>query len=137
MIVIDSSAIIAILRREPEADTFLKAIIDADRVEMSALSAIEVALVLAGSGGDAAVWAPFDDLLERAGIILVPLDREQAKLARQAFLRFGKGRHPARLNLGDCASYALAVQRNAPILYKGDDFGNTDLRTVVSTGSRH
>ncbi len=137
MIVVDSSAIIAILRLEPEADAFLEAIVEADSVEMSALSALEVGLVLAGARGDAVVRAPFDELVDRAGIVIIPLDREQTRVAREAFLRFGKGRHPAALNLGDCASYALASVRGATILYKGDDFSTTDLSPAVPASARH
>lgn len=127
MIVADSSAIIAILRLEPEADAFLQRIVDAESIEMSAVSAMEVALVLAGARGDPTVWAPLDELVERAGIRIVPFDTEQARLARTAFLRFGKGRHPAGLNLGDCATYALAAVRRAQVLFKGDEIGRTDL----------
>jgi ribonuclease VapC len=137
VIVVDASAIIAILRLETEADAFLRAIVDADAVEMSALSALEVGLVLAGAAGEAGVWSPFDALVERAGIAVVPLDGEQALIARNAFLRFGKGRHPAALNLGDCASYALAASRRAPLLFKGEDFARTDLRPALAPLARH
>lgn len=134
MIVVDSSAIIAILRLEPEVDTFLRVIAAADGVEMSAHSALEVALALAGADREPAVWAPFDQLVERAGIVIAPLDREQCRRGREAFLRFGKGRHPAGLNLGDCASYALASVREAPLLFKGNDFAKTDVESAVAGG---
>ena len=131
MIVVDSSAIIAILRLEPESDVFLKAIVAADAVEMSAVSALEASMVLAGARGGVSAWAPFDELMERAAIVVVPFDHQQHALARDAFLRFGKGRHPAGLNLGDCASHALATLRGARILFKGDDFTKTDLHPAV------
>jgi ribonuclease VapC len=137
VIVVDSSAIIAILRLEPEADAFLLAIVNADGIEMSTMSALEVSLVLAGANGEATVWAPFDELLERAGIVVVPFDQEQMRVAREAFLRYGKGRHPAGLNLGDCASYALAAARRAPLLFKGEDFSRTDLIAAVGAEAKH
>lgn len=127
MIVVDSSALIAILRREPEADRFLQAIAAADRCLLSAVSLLETSMVLAGRTGGSAAWAGLDALIARAGMEVVAQDGEQARLARDAFLGFGKGRHPAALNLGDCATYALARSRALPLLFKGEDFTRTDL----------
>ena len=127
MIVIDSSALIAILRRESEADIFLRVIAMSERCFLSAVSMLEASMVLAGRNGDAAYWTELDGLIARAGIEIVAFDAGLAEAARQAFLRYGKGRHPAGLNMGDCASYALAQSLEAPLLFKGEDFTATDL----------
>ena len=127
MIVVDSSALIAILRREPEADRFLRVIAAADRCFLSAVSLLETSMVLAGRTGDRTAWAGLDALIARAGMEVVAQDADQARLAREAFLGFGKGRPPAALNLGDCAAYALARSRGLPLLFKGEDFVRTDL----------
>lgn len=131
MLVIDTSALIAIFRLEPEAESFLKVIVQADARAMSALSLLETSMVMSGSAADAAVFEPLDAFLREGAIEIAPFDAGQALFAREAFLRFGKGRHEAALNLGDCASYALAKSRRAPILYKGDDFRRTDIISAV------
>ena len=128
MIVVDSSALIAILRREPEADDFLQIIAKADGCLLSSVAWLETSMVLAGRAGDATSWTEFDALIARAGIQVVAQDAELAEAARAAFLLYSRGRHPAALNLGDCTSYALARQRNLPLLFKGDDFPRTDLQ---------
>jgi ribonuclease VapC len=128
VIVVDSSALIAILRREPEADNFLRIIAEADGCLLSSVTWLETSMVLAGPAGDASSWTEFDALIVRAGIEVVALDAGLAEIARSAFLLYGRGRHPAALNLGDCASYTLAKQRNLPLLFKGDDFPRTDLQ---------
>jgi ribonuclease VapC len=127
VIVADSSALIAILRREPEADSFLHVIAEADGCLLSSVGLLETSMVLAGRAGDATAWVELDELIDRAGIQLVAQSAELAEAARIAFLRYGKGRHLAGLNLGDCASYALARARTLPLLFKGDDFAKTDL----------
>jgi len=119
VIVVDSSALIAILRREPQADGFLRIIAAADGCLLSSVSLLEASMVLAGRSGDA--------LVARAAMQVVAQDAALVEAARDAFLRYGKGRHPASLNLGDCASYAVAKARNLPLLFKGDDFAKTDL----------
>ncbi len=131
MIVIDSSALIAILRREPEADSFLQVIATAEGCLLSWVSLLETSMVLAGRTGDAASWADLDALIARAGMQVLAQDEELAQEAREAFLRYGKGRHPAGLNLGDCASYALAKARSLPLLFKGNDFPKTDLMAAA------
>ncbi len=131
MLVIDTSALIAIFRLEPEADSFLKIIVQADARAMSALSLLEASMVMSGGAADAAVFEPLDAFLLEGGIDIAPFDAAQAGLAREAFLRFGKGRHKAALNLGDCASYALAKSRRARLLYKGDDFRWTDIIAAI------
>ena len=127
MIAVDSSALVAILRREPEADRFLHAIASADRVLISSVGLLETSMVLAGRTGAASRWSELDELIARAGIEVVPQSAGQADEARNAFLRYGKGRHPAALNLGDCAAYALAKTAQVALLFKGDDFPHTDL----------
>lgn len=127
MIVVDSSALIAILRREPEADAFLQIIANAEGCLLSSVSFLETSMVLAGRIGDATSWTELDALIARAGIQIVAQDAHLAEAARAAFLRYGRGRHPAALNLGDCASYALAKRDNLPLLFKGADFPKTDV----------
>lgn len=127
MIAIDTSALIAIFRLEPEADRFLKAIVGADGRVMSALSLLEASMVISGGAYGAAAFEPLDEFLAEAGIEVVAFDAEQAQIARAAFMRYGKGRHKAALNLGDCASYALAKAKAAPLLFKGEDFPHTDM----------
>jgi ribonuclease VapC len=127
LIAVDSSAIVAILRTEPEEQRFVDAIIAAGATCLSAVSLQEASMVLAGRGGAEAAWIPLDDFIARARMEVVPHDRRLAEVAREAFLRFGKGRHPAGLNFGDCASYALAKSLNVPLLFKGTDFAQTDI----------
>lgn len=131
MIVVDSSALVAILRREPEADDFLRVIAEADVCLLSSVSLLETSMVLAGHSGDAASWTELDALIARAGMHIVAQDAQLAEIARAAFLRYGRRRHPAALNLGDCASYALASDRDLPLLFKGDDFSKTDLQAAA------
>lgn len=126
MIAVDTSAVIAILRLEPEADDFMRAIARSDRCLMSAVSALEAAMVVAGQDGGVPDLSTLDELIAKS-IEIVPFDAAQVRRARQAFLRFGKGRHPAGLNFGDCAAYALAATHGAPLLFKGTDFARTDL----------
>lgn len=131
MIVADSSALIAILRREPEADDFLRAIAAAEGCLLSAVSLLEISMVLAATTGDQESWTDLDALIARAGLEIVAHDAGLAAAARDAFLRYGKGRHPAGLNFGDCASYALARTRGLPLLFKGEDFSRTDLVSAL------
>jgi ribonuclease VapC len=126
-IVVDTSALIAILRDEVEKDRFVDAIVAATPWLMSAVSLQEAAMVIAGRAGDETAWEPVDALLDRLDVEIVAHDEALAGIAREAFLRFGKGRHPARLNFGDCASYALAKANNMPLLFKGADFPRTDI----------
>ncbi len=91
-------------------------------------------MVIAGRYGDEAVWEPLDALLARLDVEIIAHDATVARIARVAFLRFGKGRHPSRLNFGDCASYALAKAYAAPLLFKGEDFVHTDIASVIAGG---
>ncbi len=94
---------------------------------MSALNLLETSLVLAGPRCDSAVWQPLDAFLDEAEVEIAALDRDQAQIARDAYLKFGKGRHPAALDFADCAAYAVAKSRNIPLLFKGDAFRKTDI----------
>lgn len=124
--VIDTSALVAIMTREPSADRLVAAV-EADRTRLvSAATVVEASLVLLGRYGEAGE-SQLDRLLRGIGAEVVPVGDEQVVLARDAGLRFGRGRHAAALNLGDCFSYALAVARGEPLLFVGDDFSKTDV----------
>ena len=101
---------------------------------MSAVSLQEAGMVLSGLSGDGTAWEPLDALLKRLEVEIVAHDAALAWVASEAFLRFGKGRHPARLNFGDCASYALATSNGLPLLFKGGDFSKTGIAVAVSAG---
>ncbi len=124
--VLDTSALLAILGNEPERRAFNEAIEAADANYMSVATFVEVSIVVEARKG-AEGLRDLDLFIERAGIELVGVDIEQGRTARQAFSRFGKGRHPAGLNFGDCFSYALARMRRERLLFKGNDFSRTDL----------
>lgn len=129
--VIDTSAVVAILRMEPEADLFLRTIASRETLLMSSVSALEAAMVLAKGLDESAAWQPLDDFIAASRIEIVAFDAEQSRLAREAFAKFGKGRHKASLNLGDCAAYALAMSRGMPLLFKGNDFSLTNVAMAV------
>jgi ribonuclease VapC len=127
--VIDTSVLIAILLKEPEAVPFRKAI-SADDVRLaSAMSKLEASIVVIGRVGEAGL-PDLDRLLADLEIDVVSFDQHQANTARDAFVRYGKGRHRAGLNFGDCAVYALAMVEAEPLLFKGTDFGATDVAVV-------
>lgn len=128
--VIDTSALLAILHDEPERRRYTEAIEAASERWMSVATFVEVSIVIEARYG-AEGMRDLDLLVERAGIELVDLDCQQAALARHGFTRFGKGRHPAALSYGDLFSYALARSREQPLLFKGDDFSQTDLVAVL------
>ena len=130
-IVVDTSAIIAILRNEPEKDHFVDVILAAGPRLMSAVSLQEASMVVAGRFGDGAAWEPLDSLLAKLDVEIIPHDAALALGARAAFSRFGKGRHPAALNFGDCAAYALAMSNDFPLLFKGDDFTKSDITSAI------
>jgi len=121
--VVDSSSVIAILHREPERELFLQKLSLAKVKLISAASYVEMSTVSMARSS----FAELDELLQALRIKVVPFDTEQALLAREAYKRYGKGRDKAGLNLGDCFSYALAKQTGQPILFKGNDFSETDL----------
>jgi ribonuclease VapC len=124
--VIDTSAILAILQGESERRNFIEAIESADVVRMSVASFVETSVVIESRYG-AEGLGDLDRFISRASIELVAVDQEQGLLARSAFTRFGKGRHCAGLNYGDCFSYAAAIHLGEPLLCKGDDFIHTDV----------
>ncbi len=124
--VLETSAAVAILLREPGYELLQNRLLATLNPVMSAVSTMEASMVLVvkrGIGTD----KELDRFLYEANLAIVPVSVMQAKTAREAFIAFGKGRHPARLNFGDCFSYALAKQRNQPLLFKGDDFPLTDV----------
>ena len=128
--ILDSSALIAILNGEAEADRFTGSIFQADRCAVSAPSLLETAMVIEGLAGDRG-RRDLDDLLAELSVRIEPFTEHQLTIAREAFRRYGKGRHPARLNFGDCMAYALAKERGEPLLFKGDDFSRTDVEVAA------
>jgi ribonuclease VapC len=124
--VLDTSAVVAILRDEPECVELVRLLAAAEDPLISAATLLESSIVLHAKAGDDAV-ADLDHLLQAAGVRRVAVDAAQALAARAAWTRYGKGRSPAALNYGDCFSYALAATLERPLLYKGDDFSQTDV----------
>jgi ribonuclease VapC len=124
--VLDTSALLAILFDEAERRVFTEAIEAAERRLLSAASFVETSMILESRHGAEGVRA-LDRLLAAADIEIVAVDLEQAQAAREAFRQFGKGRHPAGLNFGDCFPYALAKCQGEPLLFKGGDFSQTDV----------
>ena len=127
--VIDSSAIVAILLNEADAADIARAIESNSQRLLSAANLLEASIVIESRKGEAG-GRELDLLIYRAAIEIVAVDQEQAELARIAWRRFGKGRHPAGLNYGDCFAYALARTRQLPLLFQGDDFSRTDIDIV-------
>ena len=127
--IVDTSAVLAILFGEREARRCDEAIAQAPRCRMSAVSFLEAAIVLESRSG-AEAGHELDAFLEAAAIDLAPVTPDQAAAARRAWRRFGKGNHPAGLNFGDCFSYALAEAVREPLLFKGDDFARTDIEAA-------
>ena len=127
--IVDTSALVAILYREPEAVRFVEAIHDAPLSKISVANYVELAIVVERQlGADGMRQA--EAFFRRAGLVIEPVTLEHGELARQAFLDFGKGRHRAALNFGDCFAYALAKATGEPLLFKGDDFSMTDIRAA-------
>lgn len=128
--ILDTPALIAILFGEADAETYANAISAADTCRVSAATFVEVAIVVEaqtkGRGSHAV-----DSLLRRANVVIEPVTEEQAHLAREAYAEFGKGRHRAGLNFGDCFSYALAKATGEPLLFKGNDFRKTDITAAI------
>ncbi|OBK86335.1 type II toxin-antitoxin system VapC family toxin [Mycolicibacter sinensis] len=128
----DTSAIIAILRDEDDADRYARAIARAETRRLSAASYLECGIVL-DSQRDPVISRALDEFLDEAGFVVEPVTERQARLARQAYMDFGKGSgHPAGLNYGDCLSYALATDLREPLLWKGDDFGHTGIQSAAN-----
>lgn len=127
--IIDTSALIAILLGEPEAELFALAIADAPKRFVGTFTVLETGIVIEAKKGDLG-GRELDLLIHRAKIEIVPLTTEQLEIARSAWRKYGKGRHSAGLNIGDCCSYALAKCAGEPLLFKGGDFSQTDIETV-------
>lgn len=130
MICIDSSALVAIIKGESERRSFIDVIDRADAAFVSTANYLEASMVCESAKrapGNAMFQAEMQNL-HRLGLMLVAFDETQAELAREGFRRYGKGRHPAGLNFGDCFAYGLAKALDAPLLYKGTDFDKTDIR---------
>ncbi|MXZ62548.1 MAG: type II toxin-antitoxin system VapC family toxin [Chloroflexi bacterium] len=124
--IVDTSALVAVLFGEPEGEAYEQAITDALPCRMSVANFLEAAMVVEGRG-DAGSGDDLDRLVEEAPIELVPVTVDHVRRARQAWRRFGRGNHPAGLNFGDCFAYALADATREPLLFKGDDFALTDV----------
>jgi ribonuclease VapC len=125
-VIVDSSALLAILLVEPGAEIFDQAIVAASKCRISAPAFVEVSIVLESRTGAEGVLL-WESMLRKSNIVIEPFTEEHAFLARQAFSDYGKGRHPAGLNFGDCFSYALAKSTGEPLLFKGEDFRKTDV----------
>jgi ribonuclease VapC len=129
--VIDTSALIAILLNEAEAEAFAKAIAADPKRLISAFNLLETAIVIEAKKGETG-GIELDLLLHRARIEAVAMSAEQTELARTAWRVYGKGNHPAGLNIGDCCAYALAKYSGEPLLFKGEDFALTDIPSALS-----
>ena len=130
MIVVDTSALMAILEDEPELDRFVTLIANDDDVVIAAPTYLEFMMVsISRRGGEHR--ATSDELLQRLSIRVIGWSQEMADIATETFIRFGKGRHPAQLNFGDCMAYALAKSFDAPLLFKGNDFSLTDIESAA------
>lgn len=127
--IIDSSVIVAILGLESDAREFAEAIEEAPEHRISVVNYVEAAIVL-DSRRNEALSRRLDDFVRETQVRIEPVTVEQAKLAREAYRDFGKGRHRAGLNLGDCFAYALAKDKREPLLFKGEDFGRTDVEVA-------
>ena len=126
--IVDTSAVLAVLFREPDAEMYARAILTASPCRMSVANLLEASIVVGGRGR--ATDTELDSFVEEAEIELSPVTREQVETARQAWRRFGKGNHEAALNFGDCFAYALARTTGEPLLFKGDDFTRTDVKAA-------
>ena len=124
--VIDTSALVAILRAEQDADELNQRLFDTTTRNLSAASYLELSMVMSSEEADGGLDR-MDRFLQAPEVDIIAITEQDALLAREAFLRFGKGRHPAGLNFGDCFSYALAKRLREPLLFKGDDFSLTDI----------
>lgn len=129
--IVDASAILAILLKEPEEYQFADLLGEArTKTSLSPVNYLEVAL-RADRGDMPATSEKLDEILSRMNIAIVDITPEQARIAREAYQKFGRGNHPAKLNLGDCFAYALAKARREPLLFKGEDFSKTDIEAAI------
>ncbi len=128
--VVDSSVLIAILLDEAEAAHYRKLLAETNNIYISAVSIVESSMVIEYKAGEQGA-KKYDELLSFINPTITAFDEQQAKFARTAWRKYGKGRHPAKLNFGDCCSYAVAKYLNQPLLFKGNDFSKTDIQKVV------
>lgn len=128
--IVDSSALLAVLLAEPDRRRYVEAMVDAPALAMTAANWFETAMVAEARAG-ARARQDFDDLIAEAGIAVAPVTHELARRACAAWQAWGKGNHPAGLNFGDCFAYALAQERGEPLLFKGDDFARTDITPAI------
>jgi ribonuclease VapC len=130
--IIDASALIAILRKEPEAPTYVRVIADAESRRISAVNYVEAAIVI-DTGRNPIASRKFDEFVRTAKLIVEPVTERQARIAREAYRDFGRGSgHSAGLNFGDCFAYALAKSADEPLLFKGSDFSRTDVKPALA-----
>jgi ribonuclease VapC len=129
-VILDSSALVAILFKEEDAADYARALRDAASRAIAAPPVVEAAIVAEGRAGPG-MAGELDDLLQAAQAEIIPFTAEHSAIARDAWRRYGKGRHPAGLNLGDCFAYALAKARGEPLLFKGEDFALTDVKAAI------
>lgn len=127
--IVDASAVVAIALGEADADRYAAALARADAKRMSVVNYVEAAVRLDNAGQG--LRFDLDGMLAASGVELEPVTAAHARAAREAHARFGKGRHPARLNMGDCFAYALAAERGEALLFKGEDFARTDLASAL------
>ncbi len=130
IIVADTSAFMAMLKNEPDADDYRSTLLKADKVLISAATAVEMHIVITARLGEPGILR-LNRLLSHPLFEIVDLDQAQMIIANLAYERFGKGRHPAKLNYGDLFSYALAKHRNLPLIFKGNDFSKTDILSCL------
>jgi ribonuclease VapC len=129
-VILDTSAVLAIVLGEPGAEVFVNAIASATPCRISAASFLEASIIAESRIGDQGI-RQVDSFFRSSGISVEPVTEEQALLARQGYSDYGKGRHPASLNFGDCFAYALAKSTGEPLLFKGDDFRQTDVQPAL------
>jgi ribonuclease VapC len=132
--IVDTSALLAVFFEEPEAEDFARAIARAEVSKMSAANLLEAGIV-ADNQTDPRTGRQLDALVANFQLRIEPVTEEQVRIARQAYLDFGRGNHPAALNFGDCFAYALAKATGEPLLFKGEDFRHTDIKAYRSPGS--
>jgi ribonuclease VapC len=130
MMVVDASALVAIFFMEPDAPRFLRALQERPYAFMSAANFLEIAIVI-DNRDLREQMVDLDLFLAEAAVEVVPVTAGQARIARDAYRRFGRGDHPAGLNFGDCFAYALAKERDLPLLFKGEDFARSDVRPAL------
>lgn len=128
--ILDTSPLVAIFAAKPDSEQYVQAISQAPRCRISTGNFLELSIVIEGQFG-ADVLRQCDALLRRIGVVIEPVTVEQAHVARQAFHDFGRGRHPAGLNFGDCFAYSLAKVTGEPLLFKGEDFKKTDVLSAL------